>query len=174
MRRATLLCMFAVLSSQLAAAQTDDELDAARAKIDSIEAAISYLEDDDRRWPKVPDGFSFSYGVCADDSSWCHHTQAMLAIELPFAYEGNYQAQRNVSYCLWDGCQGAIVPVKTLGCAWRIVILASGSPKADDTDMMNLRACAGALDPAQFSVTRAQAARLFETVYDRPLPAEWQ
>ncbi|MCO5083351.1 MAG: hypothetical protein M9955_17055 [Rhizobiaceae bacterium] len=151
-----------------------DELDDARKQINSIEAAISYLEDDAHRWPEVPDGFAFSYGSCEDDDSQCHYSQATLAIELPFAYKGNYQAQRNVSYCLWDGCQGAIQPAKTLGCAWRIVIAASGSAKVDDTDLMNLRSCAGQLDPAEFAIARAQAGQLFRVVYDRDLPAEWQ
>lgn len=122
----------------------------------------------------MPDGFSFNYAQCPDESAGCYYSQATLAIELPFAYKGNYQAQRNVSFCLWDGCQNAVVPTKTLGCAWRIVILASGSTKVDDTDLMNFRFCAGELDPTEFSVTKAQAARLFQTIYGRPLAPEWQ
>ena len=52
------------------------------------------------------------------------------------ALSGDYQAQRNLAYLL-----GHEQPTNTMqACAWRIVILGSGSEEVDDSDLMNKRA----------------------------------
>src|SRR3546814_445186 len=52
------------------------------------------------------------------------------------ALKGDYQAQRNLSYWLSGG--GGVPPINPiLGCAWRIVILNSGSLSVDQSDSFN-------------------------------------
>jgi len=51
------------------------------------------------------------------------------------ALAGDYQAQRNLAYSL-----GHDEPTNTMqACAWRIVILGSGSAEVDDSDLANKR-----------------------------------
>jgi len=58
------------------------------------------------------------------------------------ALAGDYQAQRNLAYSLETGEGGApYEPVKA--CAWRVVIVASGSSKVNDSDRANLQAACG-------------------------------
>ncbi|MCJ2050864.1 hypothetical protein [Methylobacterium sp. J-070] len=90
----------------------------------------------------------------------CAANQAEFRAAVPLAYRGDYQAQRNVAFCLQDGCGGGIRRNPALACAWRQVILGSGSNRVDGSDESNARlACAG-LDAAQSEIARAQAARI--------------
>lgn len=90
------------------------------------------------------------------------------------AWQGDYQAQRNVAFCLSDGCGGMVVQNRSLGCAWRMIIIGSGSPKVDSTDTGNLKVYCGGLDAAERSAAQAQAAAIFRAVYKREIgPVAW-
>lgn len=90
------------------------------------------------------------------------------------AWKGDYQAQRNVAFCLSDGCDGMLIPNRSLGCAWRIIIIGSGSPKVDSTDTGNLKVYCSRLDAAERSAAQAQAAAIFRAVYKREIgPVAW-
>lgn len=81
------------------------------------------------------------------------------------ALAGDYQAQRNLAYgystAPYPGQQSNVM----LGCAWRIVIVHSGSTKVDDTDISNQRVQCGKLDSQQLAAAQAQARRLYLQVY---------
>jgi hypothetical protein len=81
------------------------------------------------------------------------------------ALAGDYQAQRNLAY----GYSTAPYPGQQanalLGCAWRIVIVHSGSAKVDDTDISNQRVQCGKLDSQQLAAAQAQARKLYLQVY---------
>jgi hypothetical protein len=81
------------------------------------------------------------------------------------ALAGDYQAQRNIAYgystAPYPGQQTNVL----LGCAWRIVIMHSGSAKVDDTDISNQRVQCGKLDSQQLAAAQAQARRLYLQVY---------
>ncbi|WP_026363027.1 hypothetical protein [Methylopila sp. M107] len=107
---------------------------------------------------------------CPSPDQFCKSSSASLRLAIPKAFKRDYQAQRNVSFCLVDGCDGAIQPNRMLGCAWRLVILASGSSKVDSTDTGFLDAyCASRLSPTEKAAADAQASELFKKVYDRPM-----
>lgn len=78
----------------------------------------------------------------------CTGNRAEFRTEFSKAYRGDYQAQRNIAYCLQDGCGGGIRRNPILACAWRQVILDSGSNRVDGTDQSNARLACGGLDAA--------------------------
>lgn len=87
------------------------------------------------------------------------------------ALKRDYQGQRNVSFCLYDGCDGAVRINRTLGCAWRLVILNAGSPKADNTDVSFFDArCRSRLTGTEQSLMNAQGREIFRRVYGRAAP----
>lgn len=88
----------------------------------------------------------------------------------PGAWRGDYQGQRNVSFCLSSGCDGAVKENPVGGCAWRIIIMASGSPKVDDTDTQNHKLYCGRLTNVERAAAHAQAERTFAAIYGRNLP----
>jgi hypothetical protein len=64
------------------------------------------------------------------------------------AIQGDYQGQRNVAYMLGRGYADTVLKDRVTSCAWRLVVVASGSPKVDDTDLGNVRVDCGRLDAA--------------------------
>lgn len=51
------------------------------------------------------------------------------------ALRGDYQSQRNVAFCLRTSCSGAVEQNQILSCAWRAVVLTSGSLKVNELDV---------------------------------------
>ncbi|CAA0087591.1 Uncharacterised protein [Starkeya nomas] len=114
------------------------------------------------------------YCAGADEATSCKKMISRLEADNRKAWKGDYQGQRNVAFCLSDGCGNMVLPNRSLGCAWRIVIIASGSPKVDTTDIGNLKVYCGKLDAAERSAAQAQAATLFRTIYKREIgPVAW-
>jgi hypothetical protein len=106
----------------------------------------------------------------SEDRYDCRSNQKQLKSEFPRAMKGDYQAQRNVSYCLSSGCGGSITVDKMLGCAWRIVVLASGSSKLDNADQSNFQHfCSSGLTNDDRAIATAQARRLFHAIYRRDM-----
>lgn len=54
------------------------------------------------------------------------------------AITGQYESQRTVALCLSTGCDDGIVEDRVLGCAWRYVVVASGNPKLNHGDRIDL------------------------------------
>ncbi|MCW2362430.1 MULTISPECIES: hypothetical protein [Sphingobium] len=79
-------------------------------------------------------------GAClVADTALCETNRAMFdRTDWPKAWRGDYQAQRNVAFCLSTGCDGATEVNKMAACAWRMTILASAHSEAGDTDNDNL------------------------------------
>ena len=72
------------------------------------------------------------------------------------ALSGDYQAQRNLAYTLATG----IPHNPILSCAWRIVIVQSGSSQVDQSDTGNKKFACGKLNPDELSAAEAQAKKL--------------
>lgn len=102
--------------------------------------------------------------TCMIDTASCDRTQAQFREWLPEAYKGDYQSQRNVAYCLSTGCDGAILTKPIKGCAWRIVIVGSGSVDVDQSDTINLEMECGRLSAVEREAAAAQAARILTTI----------
>lgn len=81
------------------------------------------------------------------------------------AMAGNYLAQRNVAYWLTGGNNGAPPLNPILGCAWRLVILKSGSPSVDSSDVSNKQLyCDRRLDADSRKAAEAQAEKLLKQI----------
>lgn len=100
----------------------------------------------------------------ASDVKWCNVQLAQFRKWFPLALRGDYQGQRNVAYCLSDGCDGAVMKKPITSCAWRIVIVGSGSPKVDQIDTNNLKNACGRLDETERQAAAAQAATLLAKI----------
>lgn len=72
------------------------------------------------------------------------------------ALSGDYQAQRNVAYTLSTSIPHNVI----LGCAWRIVIIESGSTQVDQSDTGNKTFYCGKLSKDEFAAAEAQAKTL--------------
>ena len=83
-----------------------------------------------------PDSFLAPCGL-SQNEKYCLFMADKFQKEWKQALRGRIESQRNVAYCLWDGCDGAISTNPVLACAWRMVVIASGSPKIDDLDARN-------------------------------------
>ena len=102
---------------------------------------------------------------------FCEQYLATLRKEYPQALRGDYQAQRNVSYCLTTSCDGALKINRPLGCAWRAVIL-GGNRKADNTDVDSFNTyCRGKLTGGDVLLFANHLDTLFRRIYKRPAPA---
>ena len=107
--------------------------------------------------------------MLGNDEKSCESDKQQFKKAYAAAYKRDYQGQRNVSYCLSAGCGGAVQNNATLGCAWRLVILASGSAEVDNTDISNKRVYCDRLAPDEQETARAQAQELMRRIYKREL-----
>jgi hypothetical protein len=75
------------------------------------------------------------------------------------AYRGDYQARRNLAYSLQIGSFPARKdPVAA--CTWRLIIIASGSTKVDDSDFANMNLICGRLSQPDLGQAKAEAVTL--------------
>ena len=95
----------------------------------------------------------------ATDTPLCRYEQLKFVRQWRSAHEGDYQAQRNVAYCLGSKCDG-VQQNKVQGCAWRAIIIDAADPAMSDGDVSNLNVDCGSLDPAGRAAADTQAARI--------------
>lgn len=138
--------------------------------VDSRAAAAAYIESHQNK--PMTDGFLVQLGPC--DSDLCVIGKATTLIAMKGAYKKDYGDQRNLAFCLSTGCDEAIVPNVVAGCAWRIVILASGSADVDDSDLANFKFECGRLTEIQLATAKVRATALFKTVYKRQITPDFQ
>jgi hypothetical protein len=77
---------------------------------------------------------------------------------------GDYQAQRNLAFGHATGDQKVTINAIS-ACAWRYVILKSGSPRVDESDVSNFKFYCGKLDTASLTAAEAKANRLLREIY---------
>lgn len=102
--------------------------------------------------------------IVTSDEAMCKANVAEFRSDWKKAHRGDYQAQRNVAFCLARGCDGAVGVDPVHACAWRIVIMASNGP-VDGGDAANLRNECGSL-PAPWKIDATNLANsLFKRIY---------
>lgn len=101
---------------------------------------------------------------CEASDKLCNASRQDFRKWYPLAWRGDYQGQRNVAFCLRDGCDGAVRTNPITGCAWRMVIVGSGSPKVDTSDTLNLKTDCSRLDAVEREAATAQAARMLAKI----------
>ena len=92
------------------------------------------------------------YRITFEDRDW------------PGAWMGDYQAQRNVAFCLRDGCGGAVMPDLTTACAWRSVILEMHPDKITDSDGESLQNVCGMLSEGQALAAVQKAKSIYSRI----------
>lgn len=106
------------------------------------------------------------FGLCSEPD--CQTEQKEFAKWFPKAMRGDYQGQRNVAFYLGGnsvtGVQGAITANKITACAWRMVIIGSGSPKVDSSDTANVKHDCGKLDEVERIAAQSQATTLITKI----------
>lgn len=106
--------------------------------------------------------------IATSDEAMCKANVAEFRSDWKKAHRGDYQAQRNVAFCLSRGCDGAVGIDPVQACAWRILIMASNGP-VDGGDAANLRNECGSL-PAAWKIDATNLAKnLFKKIYKRGL-----
>jgi hypothetical protein len=114
------------------------------------------------------DDYINSFVSCgrSENSANCEFIRSTWAKDYESAFAGSYQGQRNVSFCLSTGCDQAIRENRILGCAWRMVIIASGHLEADESDTANLNYFCGPdmLDDAGRAAAEAQSQSLLTSL----------
>ncbi|MGL4728150.1 MAG: hypothetical protein ACRCWO_05300 [Bosea sp. (in: a-proteobacteria)] len=78
------------------------------------------------------------------DKNWCRHGLQSMQQDTPKARQGDYQAMRNVAWCLIDGCEGSVRRDRAGGCAWRRAIMqrhGRQGGRADRSDEANMAQC---------------------------------
>jgi hypothetical protein len=119
----------------------------------------------------LANGFEADNCGKASDPKMCRAQQESLMPDWPKANSGDYQAQRNVAYCLKNTCDGAIKRDLVSGCAWRIIIKAADNAKFDG-DIQNFRYDCGALNETDLRKALMLATELYKKIYKQALPIE--
>lgn len=96
----------------------------------------------------------------ADNEEFCRFMADKFTKDWSQAMRGRIESQRNVAFCLRDGCDGAVATNTVLACAWRMVIIASGSPKLDDLDARNFESACHSLSETARIAADAQARQI--------------
>lgn len=76
----------------------------------------------------------------AVDSALCRQSQEQLRSEASSA-ERDYGAMRNVAYCLWTGCDGAVARDMKAACTIRRAIMKRHQAKVDGNDEQHFARC---------------------------------
>ncbi|WP_278368121.1 hypothetical protein [Acetobacter orientalis] len=122
-------------------------------------------------FPVIPSGPSKKYmeeaqeflGSCPlskDENDDCVNNQARFEQEYVNAYSGDYLAQSNIAYELWASPSGILRKNIRQACAWRLIVITSGSPYLSDIDIERSKETCGDIDARDPTVlARAQAIR---------------
>lgn len=170
MRLLTCIVLF-LLPWTSALSETDAHKSAVWQAMQAVANSDKFIEE--RREREFKDGYVLPLLYCPADDRECRQYQAGVIVDADFAYRGDYYAQRNFADCLASGC-GLIDRQPTLSCAWRTVILASGSPLVSGSDITAREECLAQLGELERATAKSQAGRLFRAVYQEELPSEWR
>lgn len=124
---------------------------------------LNLIADGKPAFDGLPNPELASCGLVAGDETTCRYEQLKFLRDWAKAYRGDYQAQRNVAYCLSRSCTGVQRNI-VQGCAWRAVILNAAHAKAVDGDVSNLEVECGALSQPARVAADAQAARIASVI----------
>jgi hypothetical protein len=115
--------------------------------------------------------------ICAlqQDRADCEKNSQEFTKWYGAALKGDYTSQRNVAYSFANGHTHALQRDFVQGCAWRLVIIASGSAKVDSGDAGNMQVDCGRLSAPELARAKARAMGIGRTIAadgePRPAPA---
>lgn len=108
---------------------------------------------------------------CIDDPKHlCDSNRLRFLTDWSKAWSGEYIAQRNIAFLL-SRPQPGVLPDTIQGCAWRIVIAATGSADNRAGDRSNYHAECSKLSSTDFAAAKAMAPKIFEKSSGGKLPS---
>lgn len=103
----------------------------------------------------------------------CAQEKARFQRRYWFALQGDYRAQKGVALCFAEKGRPACAGVRrsrVMQCAWQLVMLSSGNPELEESDVDDFKADCEKLHPVDTERFWAKAAAIFSRIYHRPLP----
>ncbi|NCP11369.1 MAG: hypothetical protein GW859_05335 [Sphingomonadales bacterium] len=82
----------------------------------------------------------------------------------PNAWKGDYEAMRNVAFCLGSSCDGAVQIDQVSSCAWRAALVELNPMEAGDLDGQQLQTECGNLTETQIQIAIRKAGELIERI----------
>lgn len=134
-----------------------------KAASDDDRAALAAARSPERlavTWEGLPTPSLGDCTVKGDQDMMCVVSQRGFIDYWPAAWERDYMAMREVTFCFETGCSGAIERRPVDACAWRMAIINSGSPHVDQTDEELLDRACGALNASDLGKAEASAAQI--------------
>lgn len=107
--------------------------------------------------------------VCNDDKDTCESNTLEIVKAWPLAWKGDYQGQRNVAY-MQSNLNGGVVYNQIQGCAWRIVIQASGHIEFNSGDQMNYDTECSKISDSEYASAKQVAAEIYKKIKGEKLP----
>lgn len=104
------------------------------------------------------------------DPEICAEALTTIGADFDAAHAGDYQGQRNLAFCLSNGCAGAVMVDPVAACAWRIIVLASASPSIDSSDAENYGFDCGRIGRTGEARAMVLARAKFRGIYGRKMP----
>jgi hypothetical protein len=151
----------AAISEIMKATATKPEVEPGKAEVDyrqhGAERVAAYRD-------HVPLGAP-GFGICGDGDELCRINQYNWATQdWAHAHNGDVEAIRNVANCLSTSCEGAVMPNRVQGCAWRMVVIDSGSAVVTENDARAADEACGPLDQIARVAAVNRAAELAHTI----------
>ncbi|WP_374406550.1 hypothetical protein [Pelagerythrobacter sp.] len=156
----------AVLALMLAACDADQTESEPSGPVETVDLAAARAEAEAMiEAVALPTGAPAPPVVASCTTEQCEVTRTtFMRRDWPAAWRGDYQGQRNVAFCLSNGCEGAVAVDQTTGCAWRSVILETQVAEADDTDAANIEVECQDLSPVQVRLATKKAEQIVEAI----------
>jgi hypothetical protein len=119
-------------------------------------------------WP-TPETYLAPSCEAAASPKMCELGQREWVDDYKLAIAGDYQGQRNVAFCLRDGCDDAVLPNLVLSCAWRLAILKAGHLELESTDFSNVKLLCTPqkMGADEFSAAESQARQILKMIASR-------
>jgi len=105
---------------------------------------------------------------CPTGDSGCALGAKQFETNYAKAWRRDYTSQRNVAYML-SGARSGVKPDGIASCAWRTVIINSGSKSVDDSDRSNLSSACRDLTQPQRVAAVAMASEIMSKIYKKGL-----
>lgn len=99
----------------------------------------------------------------------CETVRESFKSDYRAAQAGDYSAQRNIAFCLINGCDGAVTKDPVESCAWRMIIQGTPDTKEPTERESYRNACSGLVN-ADRKQALARAETMYRAIYDGALP----
>ena len=136
------------------ATDSEAEINAARREAEATYKAIALPAGA----PPAPIAAGCSTALCATQQV------SFERQDWPNAWRGEYEAMRNVAFCLGSGCDGAVQIDQVSSCAWRAALVELNPMEAGDLDGQQLQTECGGLTEAQIQIAIRKGGELIERI----------